>query len=651
MTKQGHLLHYNAAFAQLLAGDAPLPAAPDLTPFIAPADRDRVRQWLDALAPGPPALLAFSLASPGGQVHRIEWQCQAEGPGESGQGLIYLVEGRRTGPEHTPGEPAPVPPAATGEDPGISAHSLRVLLHHSADMVARFDEHLRYTYVNQALLDQTGLPVEAFLGRTTVQMAPLLGVDPAGFSRWMADLQKVLTTRAVVTHQDRLELPHQKLHFRTRMIPEGSGEHLTGILVITRIVNEVVAVQDQLSSAYATLTAIVENIPDALVAIDPDYQVVLVNSKARDSFRASVGRSVARGQNLLEILSDAPLVARQFREYWQNALAGAVYSRLHQFEAGAGTVRYYESQYSPIRDAAGHVTGALTVGRDLTEKYRQQQQLETLLENQQRLNGQLESQNKALLAQEEELAATNEELRLQREELAQTVEALEHRNFELDQLIYKTSHDIRSPLTSVLGLINVMHLEPDRAQWMGYLQHIENRVLTLDRFLQAMIHYAKVSRTALEVQRIDFAAILEATCRNLAYMNGFEQVRIELESNHAQVPFYGDRFRLEVVFANLVSNAVKYQRRNVPDRFLRISVHAAEGEVQLQFTDNGMGIHPDYQTRLFQMFYRATDQASGSGLGLYIVKQSVEKMGGTIRLESRYGEGTSIFITLPNAGT
>ncbi len=179
---------------------------------------------------------------------------------------------------------------------------------------------------------------------------------------------------------------------------------------------------------------------------------------------------------------------------------------------------------------------------------------------------------------------------------------------------------------------------------------MENRVLTLDRFLQAMIHYAKVSRTALEVQRIDFAAILKATRRDLAYMNGFEQVHIELNQGPAQAPFYGDQFRLEVVFANLVSNAVKYQRHHIPERFLRIFVHATEEEVQLEFTDNGTGIQPDYQHRLFEMFYRATEQASGSGLGLYIVKQTVEKMGGTIRLESRYGEGTSVFISLPNAG-
>lgn len=266
------------------------------------------------------------------------------------------------------------------------------------------------------------------------------------------------------------------------------------------------------------------------------------------------------------------------------------------------------------------------------------------------LNQQLEDKNKALLAGEEELSAANEELRSQQEELRQTVDELASRNFELDQLVYKMSHDIRSPLTSVLGLTNVMKLEPDLSQWPVYINHIENRVLTLDRFVQSMINYAKANRNATEAQLIDFEALLEQSKHDLAYMKGFDSIDITLTYTGEKASFYGDLFRLKILFNNIVSNAIKYQNPYADDHYLRVTVNLTPTLAQLTFTDNGIGIKADHIARIFDMFYRATEHTDGSGLGLYIVKQTVEKMKGKISLESQYGKMTRFTVVLPNLG-
>jgi signal transduction histidine kinase len=294
--------------------------------------------------------------------------------------------------------------------------------------------------------------------------------------------------------------------------------------------------------------------------------------------------------------------------------------------------------------------GATMIGRDVTMKYRQDSEIKSLFKRLLLLNQQLEEKNNALLTGEEKLWSANEELQSQQEELKQTVDELASRNFELDQLVYKTSHDIRSPLTSILGLANVMKAERDTTQWPIYLSHIENRILTLDRFVQSMINYAKASRSKLEVQQIDFNKIVEQTKHELAYMKGFDSLAISLESTGVEVNFYGDLFRLQILFNNIISNAIKYQNPYAAQHYLRILVNLTPMQAEITFTDNGIGIKEDHINRIFDMFYRATENTDGSGLGLYIVKQNVEKMKGKISLKSQYGIMTEFVVVLPNVG-
>jgi PAS domain S-box-containing protein len=419
-------------------------------------------------------------------------------------------------------------------------------------------------------------------GRTLTPMAPL----PTSYREWNqqvdaygadgktplpdADqplgvaLRGGMIQNQVVFFRERTGRWEVYLNMNASALKRPDGEIIGAVLVYSDVSGQLKA-RKQLDASYATLTGIIGSTTDAVVAIDTHYTILEVNAAARAVFHAAIGQPMQPGVNLLALLDDAPAVSERFQSYWRRALAGESYSVTHTFGSNPGEERYYESRYSPILNGEKQVLGASMIGRDITEKFGQEKHIKELLERQQLLNAQLEGQNAELLLQENKLLS-------QREELRRTVAQLEERNFELDQLIYKTSHDIRSPLTSVLGLVNIIGLEADKSRWPVYLEMIEDRIKKLDRFLQSMISYAKASRSSLVIQPVDFTQLLKRTTATLSFIKKFDQLQINLVRTGAEVVFASDPFRLEILFNNIISNAVKYQNPAADTHYLRVSV-------------------------------------------------------------------------------
>ncbi|TAE69657.1 MAG: PAS domain S-box protein [Bacteroidetes bacterium] len=291
---------------------------------------------------------------------------------------------------------------------------------------------------------------------------------------------------------------------------------------------------------------------------------------------------------------------------------------------------------------------------ELREAYQkilnQQNEMHFSLTEQQSLNEQLVIKNQELASQEEELRSINEQLRLQQDEMKITLAQLSDRNFELDQLVYRTSHDIRSPLTSILGLVNIMRLEGLPDNLAEYVDRMEMSVQKLDRFVNSMLNFAKVNRTERKSEPISFEDIILKCEEDFRYMPHFDRVTQKyVIKNEKAIQFYGDILRLEIIFANIISNAIKYQDLNKENNTLDINIVFEDGYVNIVFEDNGIGIKEEYIKKIFDMFFRATDKGEGSGLGLYIVKQTIEKLGGSIKVKSEYGKGTLMNILLPNS--
>ncbi|MFN8414772.1 MAG: PAS domain-containing sensor histidine kinase [Cytophagaceae bacterium] len=229
-------------------------------------------------------------------------------------------------------------------------------------------------------------------------------------------------------------------------------------------------------------------------------------------------------------------------------------------------------------------------------------------------------------------------------------EDIKRTNFELDSFVYRASHDLRAPLKSVLGLVSLAFKEKDDTERARYLGMVEKSVLRLDNFIEDLTNFSRNNRLSITPREIYFEDIVEHSWENLKYMDTHSNVKIELDIKY-RYSFYSDDNRLTIIFQNLLSNAIKYRNSNLSVSVINIRIRSMKEGVLIEIQDNGIGIKQEYLDKIFDMFFRASHDSNGSGLGLYITRQVVEKLGGTIDVESTYGEGTKFEIYLPNLMT
>ena len=225
-------------------------------------------------------------------------------------------------------------------------------------------------------------------------------------------------------------------------------------------------------------------------------------------------------------------------------------------------------------------------------------------------------------------------------------EELKVRNTELDNFVYKVSHDLRAPLSSILGLVNLASMPGNNDSPVEYLNLIGKKAEQLDHFIGDVLSHSKNLKMEMKIAKIDFQQIIDQTFTNLNYQKGADLVKREIVVRAEE--FYSDYWRVSEIFRNLISNAIKYRQLLHSAPAIHIAIRADKNFAEILFSDNGIGIDANNLTHIFDMFYRASDQSQGSGLGLYIVKNAVDKLGGEISVESRYGIGTTFKIKLPN---
>lgn len=239
-----------------------------------------------------------------------------------------------------------------------------------------------------------------------------------------------------------------------------------------------------------------------------------------------------------------------------------------------------------------------------------------------------------------------ESLKKQAAFIAQQNLELKKINAELDRFVYSASHDLRAPLVSIQGLSKIAMQEAQHETDRKYFKLINDRVIRLDDFIRDIIEYSRNSRTERTLETFSLEPMIYEIIENLKYLEGADRIKFDLLCDVAEV--YSDKSRLKVVLSNIIANAIKYHNLRREDPFIKISVKEENQKIHLSIADNGIGIPKEAEKKIFDMFYRASDRAGGSGLGLYIVKEMVEKLEGTILVESEVGEGTTFFVTIPH---
>ncbi|MCD6011677.1 MAG: arcB 3 [Flavipsychrobacter sp.] len=242
-----------------------------------------------------------------------------------------------------------------------------------------------------------------------------------------------------------------------------------------------------------------------------------------------------------------------------------------------------------------------------------------------------------------------QEEKLQKEALEQSNEELTKSNKELDRFVYSVSHDLRAPLSSMLGVVGLCETATNDPFMQKNVSMLKMSIKKLDGFINDILDYSRNSRTELHREEIHFNKLLEDITSNLKFMCNDEQKQVEIRTTVGNgVPFYSDKSRLMIILNNLISNAIRYYNPETENPYVVIDVNISKDAANISISDNGIGIAREHQKKVFDMFYRVSKKSVGSGLGLYIVKETVEKLGGTMNLTSEPGKGTKFNLHIPN---
>ncbi|MBK4728898.1 response regulator [Oxynema sp. CENA135] len=251
-----------------------------------------------------------------------------------------------------------------------------------------------------------------------------------------------------------------------------------------------------------------------------------------------------------------------------------------------------------------------------------------------RLQKQLSEQNTKLLEQNERLNQLNAEL--------------ERSNQELEQFAYVVSHDLQSPLQSIIGFVDLLAYKyknklDEKAN--RYIYFIEDGAKRMQQLIQGLLAYSRVGRKGGEFEPVDCKAIVDAVTHNLSASIAASDAEIIC---HALPEAIADPLQLSQVFQNLIGNAIKFCRPEEPPK-VEISAERKDDQWLFKVSDNGIGIEAEYFQRIFEIFQRlhTPEEYPGTGIGMAICKKIVERHGGQIWVESTVNVGTTFYFTLP----
>lgn len=226
-------------------------------------------------------------------------------------------------------------------------------------------------------------------------------------------------------------------------------------------------------------------------------------------------------------------------------------------------------------------------------------------------------------------------------------EEVEKKNKELDNFVYKVSHDLRGPISSLMGLHNVVKLDVDDTKSLKYFDMYHEQIQRLETIILDFIDLTRMKESKVVKSLIDFREIIDQCIKAYNYMPNFNSIDFKIDIEEP-LEFYSDKSSVNSIIQNLVENAIKYSSSR-KEPFVDIVVRSNNNSIEIKVEDNGIGIQDKYKEKIFDMFFRANSNVQGSGLGLYILKTATERLNGEVNLVSEYNKGTCFTITLPNS--
>lgn len=449
----------------------------------------------------------------------------------------------------------------------------------------------RYTYVNDAFTKHAKYSRKELIGHTVMEKYP--GIENTEIYKVY---QRCFKERVPIQLDNEFEFPDKSIgwfELSFQPVPEG-------IAILSVDISGRKRTEKKLMESEHKYRQVVDNISNGIIVDDVAGNIVFVNDQFLELF--GLTNDDYKGMKLEDYV--APEYHKLLRDRHNKRVAGEDVPNFFDYEGirKDGVRRWFEVRVSTVIEN-NKIVGTQSAIRDITERKES----------------------------ERVLNETNIELK--------------KINSELDRFVYSISHELRSPLSSTLGLIHLLKRGSFDDESKTYVTLIDRCIYNMDQTLREILDYSQNARIDLEIRQIDLKTLIEDSF----IYNDIRKFLINKKINVTEDElFYSDRSRLKVILNNLISNAIKYSKEDTTLSFIEINAIISPEKLILKISDNGIGIREEHLSKIFGMFARATTASSGSGLGLYIVKECLEKVNGSISVESKLGDGTKFTIEIPN---
>ncbi len=238
-------------------------------------------------------------------------------------------------------------------------------------------------------------------------------------------------------------------------------------------------------------------------------------------------------------------------------------------------------------------------------------------------------------------------LKMQFAEIQSQNRELKKLNEELDRFIYSAAHDLKSPLASMEGLVILAEKEINKPEHAHYFRMMTSSLRKLESFIKDITDYAKNKRQQLTIEQIGIEEQISEIIDSLKFLPDASRVNTSIQVK-SSVEFHSDKTRFGIIMKNLISNSFRYLDKTKSENYVVIEAQVSEQQLTLKITDNGIGIEEKHLPRIYDMFYRAVEHSQGTGIGLFLVRETVRMLRGKIAVKSKLGEWTIFYLTIPN---
>lgn len=223
---------------------------------------------------------------------------------------------------------------------------------------------------------------------------------------------------------------------------------------------------------------------------------------------------------------------------------------------------------------------------------------------------------------------------------------LEHINKELSTFIYKAAHDLRGPVCSILGLINVAGMQKDPKVLPDFLTKISESTNKLDSILLSLMEVMSIKNIAPVIKEINFGHLIDNILERLKLTEGFSSITFHVDIQN-KGGFFSDENILNAILFNIIENAIKFSNTTNSKAYVNITVSNVESGIEIQVKDNGIGMSPEIRERIFEMYFKGNQFSKNTGLGLYVAHNGIKKLGGNVTVESSPGSGSTFTMLFP----